>query len=319
MGCGRRSLLVLLCLACAPGCGDDPRALAWQFRFADPDLASATARVQARVLEGGCSGRERYVQSWPTGRSEEAPMPRALATGEWGFELTARADDCSIIGYGCEDLTLPLASGSVVLVTIGPEAPFPACTPGQGCRAGLCGGGGGDGGVGGPDAGTPGCGEACAAGPCARGTIDCSGADPVCVPRSRLPDGEPCGAEVLQDWSACDYTDDCDGDAVQGRFRMRPACVAGACVVDTVRERATCTRMVDPAMCCGECGDLDGSGAVDIDDVMLLRRIAAGELSADACQRYQGDVDGVLGLSSDDAAELFEFIEGRVSSVTCGG
>lgn len=66
-------------------------------------------------------------------------------------------------------------------------------------------------------------------------------------------------------------------------------------------------------------GDLNGDGAVDLQDVRLCLEIAAGSLTGTAEQREVADVDGDGNVDLDDARILAEYVLGTRDSLPGGG
>ena len=116
-------------------CGDDADALRlrWEGVFDPPELALRAARVEARILEGGCEGTIEVYRATLSRGAASAAVPE-LPPGTYGFELRARDTSCTWFAGGCEARTLPRDSGTV-LVTLTPIPEELACTA---CLGGEC-------------------------------------------------------------------------------------------------------------------------------------------------------------------------------------
>ena len=126
----RHAMLAVLLLAC----GDDPEAprLRWEGSFDPPDLGLRAARVEARILEGGCGEATAVYHATLTRGASPDEVPE-LAPGTYGFELRARDAACTWFAGGCETRTLPDDAGTVhvSLIPITEELACAACLGGE--------------------------------------------------------------------------------------------------------------------------------------------------------------------------------------------
>ncbi len=206
-----RCACVLLLASCAGDVG-----LTWNY---DLSRVPTAAGVEARIRAGGCEGAVVYEDAFAAGAVGRTPS--GLDEGTHSLELLVRDDACAVVGFVCDTLELPLATGEWTSIA-GPSSAGPPCA--LGCNGGVCmrADGGLDGGVDAPGTDAP--------GTDAPGT-DAPGTD---APGVDAP-FEPCG--------------DCD--------RTGDTCTAGMCVpanpatAIAVGAYATCALSGDRLYCWG--------------------------------------------------------------------
>jgi hypothetical protein len=121
------------------GCEPDPHELSWRAQFGLGVDATRAARIEARILSGGCD------QTTEIFRSSIAPVGSwtarsvRLGPGAYGFELSATDPECVRYAVGCEDVTLPPSSAEPVLVTLGRAPSERRLCPVERCSNGACG------------------------------------------------------------------------------------------------------------------------------------------------------------------------------------
>lgn len=119
------------------GCQPAVGRLSWEIVFADPALGMRAARVEGRILTGGCSSTSvRYAAE--AGRGETPPMPPRLEAGRYGLEGRARDASCIEFATGCVDVELPRDDGMTIRVTLAASSERALC-PGAMCASGACG------------------------------------------------------------------------------------------------------------------------------------------------------------------------------------
>ncbi|MFO0683174.1 MAG: hypothetical protein U0234_14045 [Sandaracinus sp.] len=124
--------LGVLGASCQPSVGH----LSWEIAFADSALATRAARVEGRILTGGCTSAEvRYVAE--AGRGQTPPMPPRLEAGRYGLAARAWDASCVEIATGCVDVDVPAANGSTIVVTLAASTERPVC-PAAMCANGVC-------------------------------------------------------------------------------------------------------------------------------------------------------------------------------------
>lgn len=124
-------------LVLAIGCGASDRGLTWEVEFETGIDASRAARVETRILAGGCGGTAQlYATSVIPGGPTPA-MPSVLSPGVFGFDAVAVDDDCIIYARGCEERTLPLPDAETVTVALVATTESLRCTPDR-CVMGAC-------------------------------------------------------------------------------------------------------------------------------------------------------------------------------------
>jgi hypothetical protein len=122
----------------------DPVDTAWVVRFSPPELAERAARIEARVLGGGCSGPVRFATE--LGSDRAGAMPPVLERGLYGVAAEASDGSCVRFAAGCAEVELPLERGRPVETVLTATGAGSRC-PATDCAEGRCPGDGADGGV----------------------------------------------------------------------------------------------------------------------------------------------------------------------------
>lgn len=147
---GHASLcLAALLLGCDPG---GAAGIGWFVRPGRGVDTSRVASVEARILQGGCSGPTIYIGSATLAPGARIRRPEALDPGVYGFEASYGDAACQWFARGCVTRTLPDDSGEDVIVVVEEIPPEAACPP-ERCGGGACDADAGPGG--GADAGRP--------------------------------------------------------------------------------------------------------------------------------------------------------------------
>jgi hypothetical protein len=215
--------MTLLC----GGCGDDDaRSLRWRVSFEDASLATRAYSLEARILEGGCTGTDIWEAAIRIGDATQPVGPPELGSGTFGFEVTARDVGCVRFATGCTEQDLPVDDGAEVLVELIGGSEMTVCSLVL-CEDGEC--VFPDGGIAECPAGSADCNfdplDGCEVD---TGSVDhCGGCDQPC----RLPHAdEGCSSEVCV-ISACDEGwADCDGlDETGCETSLRTVENCGAC------------------------------------------------------------------------------------------
>lgn len=129
---GRTVVLAILLVAC-----DSGRAtIAWTYRFDTAGARARTTAIEARIRTGGCTSEEtRYRVAFPLG--ETGPLPPAIETGRWGFEIRALDADCSLVAHGCADVEIGAGDVRAIAVQLADRASTEQC-PAAECDGGVC-------------------------------------------------------------------------------------------------------------------------------------------------------------------------------------
>lgn len=115
------------------GCEGASEPLRFELRVGA--LEGRVRAINLSIIEGGCVPGAPVLHA-DEFRVDEAPaaMPR-LAAGVYGFRVQAQGAACQVLGLQCTQVTLPLAPGAVLVLSV-PDAPgLEACAE---CHDGLC-------------------------------------------------------------------------------------------------------------------------------------------------------------------------------------
>ncbi len=125
--------MVAALLLATAGCGSPDRDLGWEVVFGTGTDPLRAARVEARILGGGCDGTtELYATAVIPGEAM-GPRPGVLPPGVYGFDAVAVDDACVVYALACQERTLPLAPGETVTLTL-----VDTLRPSRRCEASRC-------------------------------------------------------------------------------------------------------------------------------------------------------------------------------------
>ena len=117
---GQASVDAVIGLAAAlslGGCAD--AGVAWEFAV-DPAVSGATI-VGASIRRGRCAEGNPSIASYFFARGDQAPVdPVSLGEGEFCFEVELYASDCTPVGFGETDASLPPDGIDVVRIEVLP-------------------------------------------------------------------------------------------------------------------------------------------------------------------------------------------------------
>ena len=219
----QRLLILIASLALTPAGCVLPHTLEWEIDWAEPGLADRAVAVEARILEGGCTGGS-VVWSGESGRDGLGwETPPDLDAGRYGFAARSRDVHCRWFATGCREVDLPGDNDDRLRVVLATAQAEEACAEDL-CIAGQC------------ACTAPGsCGAACVGPDCT-----CSGGE--CA--LWCTDGGDCACAGGGCAMRCDLGAECTctgGDCVMDcAAGSTCTCVAGDCTMECAAS-ATCT------------------------------------------------------------------------------
>lgn len=227
----RSALLTATLVAGCSGAG----SVEWTVALEGFETPPAWIVVQIRA--GGCGGAP--LQAREVARGGDAQESVRVAPGRYGFYAAAVDASCRAIGDVCRDVEVGAGTAPIRLELAPSGAAADLCEL-EVCRASSC--------VQPPDGGAP---DAAA---------DASGC---------ASDGGICAPPSCEDWSACDFPDECVEVAERTRRCTDHVCSAGACV-------PLATPRVEREACPAETRDTDGAPCGEFDRDCVPRACTSG-------------------------------------------
>jgi hypothetical protein len=103
------ALAVVAVSAALAACDEGIEEVPWRVRFEQAAAGALADRIAVSIEERGCGFGGGVLYSAVVARGEpQAPMPRALRPGIYGFRGEAFAPGCGTVATGCTHVSFPL-------------------------------------------------------------------------------------------------------------------------------------------------------------------------------------------------------------------